>query len=309
MASDETIRAQALDWAVRTGDPAFTEWDAFMAWLEADPAHARAYDVVSVAVGDAARLLAHGAPANDDAMEGPSARRRRPAWLAGGLAAAAALLVALWTIGGPARDLYMVETRPGEMRTVALENGTRVALAGGTAMAFDREDTRFARLDRGQALFTVRHDAQRPFEVLVGKERLVDLGTVFDVRSDAGALSVAVAEGAVSYDPEGAAVRVGPGQVLRRAAGATDLVLADVPAEQVGEWNEGRLTFEAAPLSEVAARLTRATGIAYVAAPGGGSSVSGSILVAPLRKDPAAIGPLLGLAVRSEGGRWVIGDP
>jgi transmembrane sensor len=309
MASDETIRAEALDWAVRTGDPAFTDWDAFAVWLEADLAHARAYDVVSVAVEDAARLVAQNGPANDDLIAVRPSRRWHPAWLAGGMAAAAALIVAVWTIGLPGRDLYMVETSPGETRSVALENGTQVALAGGTAMAFDRDDTRFARLDRGQALFTVRHDAQRPFEVLVGKERLVDLGTVFDVRSDAGALSVAVAEGAVSYDPEGAAVRVGPGQVLRRAAGATDLVLADVPAEQVGEWNEGRLTFEAAPLSEVAARLTRATGIAYVAASGGNASVSGSLLIAPLRKDPAAIGPMLGVAVRSEGERWVIGDP
>jgi transmembrane sensor len=309
MASDETIRAEALDWAVRTGDPAFTDWDAFAVWLEADLAHARAYDVVSVAVEDAARLVAQNGPANDDLIDVRPSRRWHPAWLAGGMAAAAALIVAVWTIGLPGRDLYMVETSPGETRSVALENGTQVALAGGTAMAFDRDDTRFARLDRGQALFTVRHDAQRPFEVLVGKERLVDLGTVFDVRSDAGALSVAVAEGAVSYEPEGAAVRVGPGQVLRRAAGATDLVLADVPAEQVGEWKEGRLTFEAAPLSEVAARLTRATGIAYVAASGGNASVSGSLLIAPLRKDPAAIGPMLGVAVRSEGERWVIGDP
>lgn len=309
MASDETIRAQALDWAVRAGDPAFTDWDAFVVWLEADPAHARAYDAVRVAVEDAAQVLKHAAPANDDLLDVGASRRWRPAWLAGGLAAAAALIVALWTIGGPGPDLYIVETRPGEMRTVALENGTQVALAGGTAMAFDRNDTRFARLDRGQALFTVRHDAQRPFAVLVGRERLVDLGTVFDVRSEAGALSVAVAEGAVSYDPDGAAVRVGPGQVLRRPAGASNVVLAEVPAEQVGEWNEGRLTFEAAPLSEVATRLTQATGIAYVAGSGGGATVSGSILIAPLRKDPAALGPLLGVTVRSEGGRWVIGGP
>jgi transmembrane sensor len=309
MASDETIGAQALDWAVRTGDPAFDDWDAFVAWLEADPAHARAYDAVRGAVDDAAELVMHMAPANDDLVDAQAARSWRPAWLAGGLAAAAALIVAVWTFAGAGRDLYVVETRPGELRSVALESGTRVALAGGTVIAFDHDDTRFARLDRGQALFTVRHDAQRPFEVLVGKERLVDLGTVFDVRSDAGALSVAVAEGAVSYDPEGAAVRVGPGKVLRRSAGATDLVLADMPAEQVGEWNEGRLTFEAAPLSEVAARLTRATGIAYVAATGGSAPVSGSILIAPLRKNPAAIGAMLGVAVRSESGRWVIGDP
>jgi len=306
MASDETIRAQALDWAVRTGDPAFADWDGFTRWLEADPAHANAYDTVSAAAADAADLVAHAAPANDD-VAAIAVPRRRPVWLAGGLAAAAAVLVAVWTFAGAQRDLYTVQTQPGEVRTVALERGTQVALAGGTAIAFDRDDTRFARLERGQALFTVRHDAARPFEVRVGDERLVDLGTVFDVRSEGGALSVAVAEGAVSYDPDGVAVRIDPGQVLRRAAGSKDLVLADVPTAQVGEWREGRLTFAAAPASEVAARLTQATGIAYVAAPGAAGALSGSILTAPLRKDPASIGPLLGVSVRAEGDRWVIG--
>jgi transmembrane sensor len=307
MASDETIRAQALDWAVRTGDPAFAEWDAFMRWLEADPAHAQAYDAVSAAVADAADGVAAAAPANDEEIAVTPARSRRPAWLAGGLDAAAALVVAVWTFTAGQRDLYTVETRAGETRMVALETGTQVQLAGGTAIAFDRDDTRFARLDRGQALFRVRHDAAQPFEVLVGKERLVDLGTVFDVRHEGGALSVAVAEGAVSFDPEGAAVRIEPGHVLRRAAGSEELVLAELPEDQVGEWSEGRLTFEAAPLSEVASRLTQATGIAYAAAPGAGDRVSGSILTVSLRRDPAAIGPLLGLSVRSENGRWVIG--
>jgi transmembrane sensor len=307
MSSDETIRAQALDWAVRTGDPAFTQWDAFMLWLEADPAHGLAYDTVNGAVRDAADLVAQSAPANDDGYEAP-ARSRRPVWLAGGLAAAAAVLVAVWSFAGAQRDLYTIETRPGEIRTVALESGTRVQLAGGTAIAFDRDDTRFASLDRGQALFTVRHDAARPFEVRLGDERLVDLGTVFDVRRDDGALSVAVAEGAVAFDPDGAAVRLGPGQVLRRQAESSELVVGQVPEEQVGEWREGRLTFDAAPLREVAARLSQATGIAYVAASGAGNAVSGSILTDTLRKDPAAIGVLLGVPVRAQDGRWVIGE-
>ncbi|MET1754001.1 FecR domain-containing protein [Novosphingobium sp. RD2P27] len=305
MASDGTIRAEALDWAVRTGDPSFADWDAFVLWLEADPAHALAYDAVSASVSDAADLIAKAGPANDDGPAAEPVRHRRPAWLAGGLAALT-LVAGISTFFAAQRDLYLVETPPGETRTVALESGTRVELAGGTTIAFDRDDARYARLDHGQALFTVRHDAERPFEVNVGEERLVDLGTVFDVSSDASGLKVAVAEGAVSFDPEGAAVRIGPGQALRRPAGSNELVLVDVPPQEVGEWRDGRLTFEATPLDEVAARLTRATGVVYAAAPGG-ALVSGSILTASLREDPAAIGPLLGVAVRREGGRWVIG--
>lgn len=311
MASDGTIRQQALGdeaaaWAARTGDPGFVDWDAFLIWLEADPAHARAYDAVTAAVAEAAELVAVAGPANDDVPE-PRTRSRR-GWIGGALAASLALVGALWMFQGESRDLYTVQTALGENRSVVLDAGTRIELAGGTAVTLDRNDRRFARLDDGQALFTVRHDAAHPFEVAVGEQRLVDIGTVFDVRHDRQGLSVAVSEGAVQYDPDGADVRVSPGEVLRRPAGASAYTLANVAPAQVGEWREGRLTFATASLTDVAAQLTRATGIDYIAVPGAAGTVSGSILVAPLRKDPAAIGPLLGIAVRAQGDRWIIGS-
>ena len=40
MARDQAVREQAAAWAVRSGDPAFDDWDGFTAWLEQDPAHA-----------------------------------------------------------------------------------------------------------------------------------------------------------------------------------------------------------------------------------------------------------------------------
>lgn len=306
MASDGTIQEQALDWAVRAGDPAFADWEAFTFWLEADPAHARAYDQVAAAVSDAAGLAAASGPANDDIVEeyAPALRPKRM-WLGGAVAACLALVGAVWVFQGERRDLYTVETALGETRAVTLDAGTRIELAGGTAVVFDRSDHRFAQLDKGQALFTVRHDKANPFTVMVGDKQLVDIGTVFDVRHDDKGLSVAVSEGAVQFDPAGADVRVSPGEVLRASDAA--YTVSKIAAAQVGEWREGRLTFEAASPTEVAAQLRRATGIDYAAAPGGSGNISGSILVAPLRKDPAAIGPLLGLSVKAQGNRWVIG--
>ncbi|MET1081784.1 MAG: FecR domain-containing protein [Burkholderiales bacterium] len=302
MASD-MVREQALDWVVRAGDPAFADWDGFMLWLEADPAHARAYDEVAAAVADGAALIATSAPANDDvAQEAPV--RWRP-WLAGGVAALLAVVAGTWVLQRESRDLYMVETGMGETRVVALDSGTKVELAGGSALAFDRKDKRFARLDHGQALFTVRHDAAHPFQVAVGDDRLVDIGTVFDVRHERKELVVAVSQGAVQFNPNAANVRISAGEMLRSTEGSAGYELSQVAMDEVGEWREGRLTFEAASLEEVAAQLKRATGIDYAAR--GGGTVSGSILMAPLRKDPAGIGPLLGVSVHAEGKRWVIG--
>ena len=75
---------EAVGWFVRQRDPAHADWPAFTAWLEADPAHAAAYDRVAIADAAmiealAARPLAadrpDAAPANDNA---PGFFRRCP---------------------------------------------------------------------------------------------------------------------------------------------------------------------------------------------------------------------------------------
>ncbi|MEG8054361.1 hypothetical protein QP185_16050 [Sphingomonas aerolata] len=58
MAQDDTaLDAQALDWIVRTGDPAFDDWPGFMAWMEADPTHATRYHALSAAIDDGVASL------------------------------------------------------------------------------------------------------------------------------------------------------------------------------------------------------------------------------------------------------------
>jgi len=310
MPHDDYIREQALDWAVRSADPAFTDWDAFTRWLGQDPAHARAYDEVALAVADAAEALAAAPPvANDDAPpaandDAPATTRRR--WLIGGLAASVALVAAL-TFALARHDRYTVETAPGETRTVALSDGGSVALAGGTRLEFDRDDDRYARLERGQAVFTVRHDEARPFAVLAGEDRLVDAGTVFEVEYGAGGMQVAVSEGLVVFNPGKQDVRIEPGHMLTRRG--DDYRLTAVSADQIGEWRQGRVAFDGAPLDLVAARLSRLTGIDFRAEAGAGGTVSGSVLIAPLRKDPQSLGRLLGAQVRREGDHWTIAAP
>ena len=67
----------------------------------------------------------------------------------------------------------------------------------------------------GEATFTVRHDAAHPFVVVAGDHRVQDVGTTFNLVRDRGRFSVEVIEGAVLYDPDGAAVPLAAGQTLR----------------------------------------------------------------------------------------------
>lgn len=304
MPRDETIRERALEWAVRAGDPDFDDWDGFTRWLEESPAHGRAYDEIAAAVADGAEIAVQAPPAANDDLPSPALPIRRR-WVLGALAASLALVVGLGLVLG-GKDRYVVETAAGEMRTVALSDGSSLALSGDTRLQLDRDDPRFARLERGQALFTVRHDDDHPFVVMAGDDRLVDAGTVFDVALNAEHMQVAVSEGLVLFNPQDQNVKVAPGRVLTRRTGESDYTLAPIAAEQVGEWRAGRLTFEDAPLSEVAVRLSRMTGVAFRTRDGSTGSFSGSILVASVREDPASLGPLLGATVRREGGHWTI---
>ncbi len=120
-------------------------------------------------------------------------------------------------------------------------------------------------------------------------------------------MTLAVAEGAVAFNPKRQNVQVNPGQVLTSDKGSDAYVLANLSVTQVGEWRSGRLTFQDQPLSEIAADLTNATGLDFEVAPGvAARRVSGSLLVDPLRADPRSAGPLLGVTVSPAGDGWMI---
>lgn len=302
---DPKVRDAALGWAMATRAPDFDDWDTFTDWLEADPAHANAYDSVQFALeeADAALTLL---PKPEPAPEPVAANDNPPGWLASrrgwlGGAIAAALVLALTSVLwiGPQATTY--HTAPGETRLIALEDGSTVELAGGSTLQL--EGARVARLDKGQALFTIRHDAADPFVLTAAGTRLVDAGTVFDVRLTGGTLDLTVSEGAVIVDPKNEAVRVDAGERAVRSGGRTRVSAID-PAS-VGEWRRGRISFEAASLAEIAAELSRATGRSFTSADTA-TRLSGSIATDPLRSDPRALEPLLGVKVREEGSNWVI---
>ncbi|HZU65057.1 MAG TPA: FecR domain-containing protein [Novosphingobium sp.] len=260
----------ALSWHIRLrdgGDAASdADWAAFADWLAAHPDHAGAYAEVEAmdhALDPALPDLHFPAPApvaaNDDA---PPRRWRRAAGVGGGLAAA--LAVALFTgwfmEHGSSR--YQIATAPGESRTILLDAGTEVTLNGDTQMVFDRKDTRFARLDHGEALFAVRHDARHPFTLEVSAGRVVDLGTRFDVVSLARQTRIAVAEGAVDYRPDGQSIPLHAGQQMQADAGAGTVQISPVDRADVGGWQHRRLSYDGSPLEQVAQDLGRVLGAA-----------------------------------------------
>jgi len=117
------------------------------------------------------------------------------------------------------------------------------------------------RLLRGEAVFTVAKDADRPFVVTAGKSRVVALGTVFSVRKSDVDARVVLFEGSVRVDKENGAggaksARLAPGDEVtikpNRPFSITKAQLS--PA---ASWRDGRLVFEQTPLRDVLAEFNR----------------------------------------------------
>jgi transmembrane sensor len=249
----------AIAWTIRLRDGSAEDWQAFTAWLEADPAHLAAYDAVAHADSTLGDLPPRPRPVIVDQPPAQTPVRNRRGWLVGGGLAATVAAGVLTTTLIQAPAAYALETRPGERRTVALADGSRIDLNGGSRIVLDRKNPRTASLERGEALFTVRHDDSRPFEVTVGDDVLQDLGTVFAVVHEGDTTEIAVSEGAVLYNPGREGVRIDPGQKLSDEG--DQVVLVQVDARTVGSWRDKRLSYSGAPLSRVAADLRRNLGI------------------------------------------------
>ena len=137
-------------------------------------------------------------------------------------------------------------------------------------------------------------------------------GTVFNVARGDDGVRVAVASGMVLYNPGREAVRLGAGDALSDAGGSSPIVLAKVDPANVGAWRSGRLSYDNAPLSRIAADLARATGQRVRIAPAlAGRQFSGTIRLNPDRAVLFAdVAQLLDVeALRGNGGWTLVARP
>lgn len=262
-----TVDDEAVAWFVRLRDEEASESDrtAFVAWLEASPAHGQAWRELEAVWGvlDQVAVPKPTATTAPNILTHSAARRTtRTSWRP--LAAAAMLLLAVtaaWRLA-PAGLLSDHRTGIGERRIVALADGSRVEL--GPASAIDVELTgarRSVRLVAGEAFFTVARDTARPFVVSAGQGEIAVLGTAFDVKiRQSEAVSVVVAESKVAVSAAGSqAVGVTAGEeVSYDRNGISAVRPADLDAAQA--WRQDQLVFHDAPLDTVLTELRRYRG-------------------------------------------------
>ena len=271
----------AAGWFIRR-DRGFTaaEQAEFEHWLKADPRHQAAMDRaerVWQAV-DPVFALARGAPPDRDFLAPP---RRRRAWLAVPLLAAAAVAFVLLRSPAPAPSKVSsgrVVVHPAPQR-LTLDDGTLVDLNTGAKVNVEfTPSERRVRLVQGEAYFAVARNPARPFLVSVGRVSVRDVGTAFSVELGRENIAVLVTEGRVGVNEvaggpnpratdahELAVLTAGERGIVRHAVAAEDRARPEVtvtkltPAqiERALSWQGLRLEFFDRPLGDLVADFNR----------------------------------------------------
>jgi len=173
----------------------------------------------------------------------------------------------------PAVQFYA--TNIGEQRTVELPDSSIVRLNTSSLLEVSYgPDERRLRLVKGEALFNVTKDPNRPFVVNAGGNTVRAVGTRFTVRMGTEAIEVVVSEGAVALlrsavDGAGANVDGARALVLRpnevaimrdRAADPIRITSIETPQlERRLAWTDGMLEFDGEHLATVVAEVSRYT--------------------------------------------------
>jgi len=307
--ADELTIMEAIQWRLRLRSGLVEDWEAFTLWLEGDPARAAVYDEVALAEIDADEALPmlQVPPAANDDDDGRAQSLWRTRWIGALVATLIAALIGFMALPKltAGEEFYTIATAKGEHRLVQLGAGNMIALNGQSRLTLRKGDEHFASLEAGEALFSIRHNAQNPFELSIGDDRIRDVGTRFNVIKDPSSVRIAVGEGTVLFNPDGEAVTLVAGQGLRHMRSA-EPVVHNVDSSAVGAWRKGRLAYREAPLADVVADLSRALGKRVSADQRVANRSFTGVL--QIERDPAALvnslGMLLDLQVRSVPDGW-----
>jgi len=157
----------------------------------------------------------------------------------------------------------------GERRFVPLEDGSTIDLNTRSTVEVDiTPHARRVTLLAGEAVFSVRHDAIRPFSVLSGGLVIRDVGTKFAVRLSSAATTVSVLEGRVAIS----AAEAGKGNVPPAIVDADHQVaitvsgthfevhVAAVTAADLARelaWRDGHLVLHGETLGQIVTEFNR----------------------------------------------------
>lgn len=155
-----------------------------------------------------------------------------------------------------------ITTPVGGQYQLELEDGSKVWLNAASSMRFPTE---FRGKERkveitGEAYFEVKHDASKPFHVLVDGADVTVLGTHFNVNAynDDGLMKTTLLQGSVKISKENKKVLITPGEQAQIENQSDKIEIEkEVDVEQVMAWKNGKFIFKDADITNIMKQLER----------------------------------------------------
>jgi len=258
---------EAAAWRVRRAESDLESSPEFAAWLAADERNAAAWQQVQSRWGlfsehatapEVIDLRCQALAHAHEASRGRWVRSKRFA-IAHGLGIAAVVLAVLvggWLLWKRQPDVY--STRAGERRVITLADGSQVALDSRSEVQVHySQNARELTLTKGQARFDVAQDIERPFSVAAGDQKVIAIGTSFNMDWLGPSLLVTLIEGHVvvtsTVRPR---IDLDPGQQAVFYAQDPPSV-THVNLGQTTAWENGEVVFANDTLATVVSRINR----------------------------------------------------
>ena len=257
----DAITDAAAHWCMRlhADDCTTAERQDFAQWHDAHPLHAFEYAAM-LEIWDVADHL----PRNEPPVVLPlkTRSRLRTYAIAAAVCLAAVPLAAFtgWEAGWLPSSYKHFEAANG-LRKVTLDDGSQVELNLGTELVYSHyKDQRRVTLKKGEAFFSVAHDANHPFIVKAGDGQVRVTGTQFNVWKCEDQVRVMLLEGSVqiSSDTLHASVPLSPGmQASYRQGDASPQVAAINPNDSALAWRQGKLVLDNLTLADALPLINR----------------------------------------------------
>jgi transmembrane sensor len=264
MSQINEIDRQAAQWAAQSdGQMLDAERQAALdTWLAADMRHLGAYVKAMAVLAQVERSRAGGLPFEISQRRPPLLMTRRGLMLTGSVAASVAALGLVADFGWQYLAEVTYATNLGETKVVALADGSIVTLNTDSKITVRyTADRRNITLARGEALFDVAKNPERPFIVEARDMQVRAVGTSFAVRLlPDQPVQVLVREGVVEIKRPDA-----PAPILLRAnaramAASNSIRTAAVAPAAVARdliWRLGRISFDDETLAAAAREFAR----------------------------------------------------
>ncbi|PEQ12887.1 hypothetical protein B2G71_08565 [Novosphingobium sp. PC22D] len=292
---------------------------AFAAWLAGGSGRRELFDALWAtcmddAVTDGLRIHDQKAGADDETLARVERIRMPYKRLALGAVAAGVAVagVLVWPLVRfaltPERTFA---TGTAKVSRVALSDGTIVLLNGNTRLRAKIDaGRRVVHLDAGEALFDVRHDAQRPFTVAADNSEVTVLGTRFDLALNDSRVDLEVERGLVRFGGTSARQAAVLVPAMHRAAMVDGRIAQPVALGRnaATDWQHGWLQVADMALADIVPRLQRWTDKSIVVEDPAllRTRVAGRFRLSQSKAVLDSLGDLYGFAVEETGSAYIL---